>query len=186
MVDVAAFLSLCLWAVMVDIAIKRGDIIPIAVFGLLPLLGLYSSLMTRIRYATIAVDESGISARAFGRQQKVIPWKGVVRILRRRAVDLATHAYKNVFYLDATESTQDFFTRGYLSNWRLRRSSISFDETIGSLRELLDSINVYVRRYGIEVISIDLEADQNRAALTERSWRKRLWPDATENRITEL
>jgi hypothetical protein len=101
--------------------------------------------------SSIVLSEEGIAARNFGRTLKFIRWENVTKIKKVRRWNAGSRSYEDVFYV----FDGDFpALRERMVNLR---GPIAFSDKIRRVRDLLDEINEYARRYHFPVLTLDQE-----------------------------
>jgi hypothetical protein len=167
----AAVGLVCTWLVLflAYFVIPRGDFVGTATVLLVspcPVL-FFLAVLSR---ATLAVDETGLSAKALGMPKKTIHWSDVKRIRKIRV----SNGYGHVDEFHIQDAQKHSVICRFLVNVR---GSIVFTQDIRGLRDLLDEINFYVREYKIPLVVLDLEAVGARLpALSGRAY----WRQATD------
>ncbi len=121
----------------------------------------------------IVIDETGISALAFGRVWKSIAWPDVKTIERIRSVKVEELGNRYGYRLVIVGS----------------ENSIIVEDSIRELPELLRTLNMYVQRYQIPLLSFDKGEDTKakiRATVKDKQERKKLLKKGIQTSISAL
>ena len=137
-------------------------------FGLLTIWAVINLYLTR--YLPLSADDDSISTYFRGHKFKSIQWKDVSRIERKYFSD-AICGDLNLYGIYGPTGV------------------IWFSEQLKNVRPLLDQINIQIRRYGIEVISIDSTKNTIVPAmknLSSRSERFKIMKEGVRTKIQQL
>ena len=137
-------------------------------------------VLTSLTYAPIGISDDGIAAYKLGWKMKSVRWPDVKKIQKMRFWNMGARAYQDRFYV----YDGDFGTRRKLMV--NLRGPIVFTDEIRELRELLNRINGYARRYGFPLVVLDQEAASKLAVQKGAGYLGRVAPTADEVRVTEL
>jgi len=108
------------------------------------------------RWRPIGINESGISALAFSKPWKFIPWSEIRKIEKIRMYDATSWRYSLFYHV-------------YGQN-----RHIGFENGLKQMDSLLEAINSQIAKFHIDVEYIDLGTD-TLAKVTDRAERKKLW-----------
>lgn len=146
-----------------------GSIIIIA-FGFLfgGLLVLY-----RLAFSAIRISETQVAAVAFGIRWRSLAWREVTKIRRVRDLETDTNEWHMLYYIQGSKP------RSFLGQ-------IMFQDRISELRSLLDLLNEIAAKRQIPIVSIDHEADVDRAQRRKASWLRSIFPEELERPIEKL
>lgn len=121
----------------------------------------------------IMIDETGISAWAFGRVWKTIAWPEVKGIERVRSLKIKEQGSRYGYSLLIIGS----------------RDQINIEDDIRELPALLSTLNAYVQRYQIPLLARDKGEDTRakiKATVKDKQERKKLLKEGVQSSITEL
>jgi hypothetical protein len=136
--------------------------------------------LTSLTYAPIDISDEGIAAYKLGWKMKSTRWQDVKKIQKMRFWNMGARAYQDRFYV----YDGDFGTRRKLMV--NLRGPIVFTDEIRELRELLDRINGYARRYSFPLVALDQEAASKLAAQKGAGYLGRAAPKTDEVKVTEF
>jgi len=110
-----------------------------------------------LSYATILLDNNGISSRIAGRRSRQISWRDVERITKRRVRDSGENSlgYEDNF---TVESRIQKGPKWLLVNLR---GSITFEESIKDYKRLVQEINAQAKRHKIPLFFFNKEATKD-------------------------
>jgi hypothetical protein len=124
------------------------------VFITMGVVGLYAVYRSLFKYATIIIDNEGISARSFGKIRKFIRWSDVTKIRKTRfrwPGPTPTYSVTFEVFDAAAEALPRLKARPNLNG------AITFTDKILNIRNLLDNINKYSLDHNIDIYINDPE-----------------------------
>jgi hypothetical protein len=126
------------------------------------------------RHSPIEIDDTGISAMAFGREWKSIQWSDVQRIERvRRAMFTIINTWRYGYEFVIVGSTDTIYIL----------------DSIGEFPALLNALNSYAQRYSIPLVAYDRGDDTKakiKTTVMDRLERKRLLKEGIRTEIADL
>ncbi|RAV76544.1 hypothetical protein [Aerococcus loyolae] len=176
---VAGIPGLFVFSVLPFFLVGRGQIHHFGDFPLiaklcllwLPAIGCAALIFNIRRWRPIGVDDFGVRAYFFGRPIKIIPWKSITIIERRRQFDPVFSGYRHVYFIRNPETY------------------IRFEDGLNNLDDLLREINERARKHGIDLLEVDRGLDVRRKllpALTDSEQRRDLIKFGARKRLNSL
>ena len=145
------------------------------VFAIVPVL-LFRATMCR---ASIKINEDGIAAFIFGFEAKTISWKNMTKIRKTRV----TNGYNYVDSFSVFDGNHSLICRYFVNVC----GGIMFSQDIRGLRDLLDKVSFYARRYEVPLVVLDTEAAAKEFARDQAPGRwKRGMAKSAEVRVSEF
>jgi len=134
----------------------------------------YAARTSFVKQCPIVIDETGITALAFGKTWKFIAWPEVTRIKRlRRMMARDLGGWRN----------------GYEFTIVGPHDEINLDDRISDFPVLLSALNFYVQRYQIPLSALDIGTDtldQIKATVKDKQERKKLLKEGIQSSIDVL
>lgn len=130
--------------------------------------------------APIHISDEGIAASKMGWTTKGICWQDVISVKKRHLYNPASLRYDDTFYVN----DRDY--RGPLYWFPNLYGPIIFSDQLCDVRDLLDRINGYARRFGFPLVVVDEEAAKRAAALHSAGFWQRMVPKVDESRVGEF